>query len=246
MIYFSRGIWNSNSKFWVSLSVSLWSLICPAISLRVISEQNTWVFWFDRERARATPNSPPRPYVNRANYKYLYRFFDNSDNALRLPIFFQKPPFLRVIVLCVFVDYLRLNDLKLPLRSWKAGRFSRMSLTSNSHPIVTRGSRVSRTPPHHTLPAFLNLYGSSDTWGRMSPQRQFRHFWVRFLSSIQNERDRKLWRGYIQTKFLNSDHSIVISDNIFAKIIFEKRPPTMTKKDFLFQVILNFQLIGSY
>ena len=24
----------------------------------------------------------------------------------------------------------------------------------NSHPIVTRGSRVSRAPPHHTLPRF--------------------------------------------------------------------------------------------
>ena len=27
----------------------------------------------------------------------------------------------------------------------------------NSHPIVTRGSWVSRAPPHHTFPAFLNL-----------------------------------------------------------------------------------------
>ena len=29
----------------------------------------------------------------------------------------------------------------------------------SSHPIVTRGSRVSRAPPHHTLPTFLNLNG---------------------------------------------------------------------------------------
>ena len=38
-----------------------------------------------------------------------------------------------------------------------------MSLTGNSHPIVTSGSRVSRAPPHHTLrgdlPAFINLHG---------------------------------------------------------------------------------------
>ena len=34
-----------------------------------------------------------------------------------------------------------------------------MSLRGNSHPILTRGSRVSRAPPHHTLPAFLNLHG---------------------------------------------------------------------------------------
>ena len=30
----------------------------------------------------------------------------------------------------------------------------------SSHPIVTRGSRISRAPPYHTLPAFLNLNGS--------------------------------------------------------------------------------------
>ena len=35
-----------------------------------------------------------------------------------------------------------------------------MSLTGNSHPFVTRGSHVSRAPPHHTLPAFVNLHGS--------------------------------------------------------------------------------------
>ena len=29
----------------------------------------------------------------------------------------------------------------------------------SSHPIVTRGSRVSRAPARHTLPAFLNLDG---------------------------------------------------------------------------------------
>ena len=38
-----------------------------------------------------------------------------------------------------------------------------MSLTRNSHPIVTRVSRVSRAPPRLTLqgdsPAFLNLHG---------------------------------------------------------------------------------------
>ena len=38
-----------------------------------------------------------------------------------------------------------------------------MSLTGNSHTIVKRGSRVSRTPPYHTLPgglpAILNLHG---------------------------------------------------------------------------------------
>ena len=50
----------------------------------------------------------------------------------------------------------------IPLRSWKAWRFERMSLIRNSHTMVTRGSRVPRAPPLHTLreslPAFLNLH----------------------------------------------------------------------------------------
>ena len=36
-----------------------------------------------------------------------------------------------------------------------------MSLTGNSHSIVTPGARVSRAPPHYTLPAFLNLHGTN-------------------------------------------------------------------------------------
>ena len=31
----------------------------------------------------------------------------------------------------------------------------------NTHPIVTRGSRDSRAPKHHTLPAFINIHGTS-------------------------------------------------------------------------------------
>ena len=41
-----------------------------------------------------------------------------------------------------------------PLRSSKTGRFEKMVSFDNSHPIVTRGSRVSRPPPHHTSPRF--------------------------------------------------------------------------------------------
>ena len=33
----------------------------------------------------------------------------------------------------------------------------------SNHPIVTRGFRVSRAPPHHTLPAFVNP-NSIRTW----------------------------------------------------------------------------------
>ena len=50
--------------------------------------------------------------------------------------------------------------LFLPLRSWKAGRFERVPLIGNSHSFVTRGFRVSRAPPYHILPAFLNLHGT--------------------------------------------------------------------------------------
>ena len=35
-----------------------------------------------------------------------------------------------------------------------------MLLFDSSHSIVTRDCRVPRAPPHHTLPAFLNLNGS--------------------------------------------------------------------------------------
>ena len=37
----------------------------------------------------------------------------------------------------------------------------------SSHPIVTRGSRVSHAPPHHTVPAFLNLHGSIKQNGKI-------------------------------------------------------------------------------
>ena len=47
-----------------------------------------------------------------------------------------------------------------PLRSKKAGRFEKMLHFDSSHPIVTRGSSVSRTSPYFALPAFLNLKGT--------------------------------------------------------------------------------------
>ena len=41
----------------------------------------------------------------------------------------------------------------------KAGRLERMSLTGNSHPIVTRDYRVPRAPPPHIHTAFLDIHG---------------------------------------------------------------------------------------
>ena len=59
-----------------------------------------------------------------------------------------------VLTLCEF-------RLTVPLRSWKAGRFLLASILLTVRPIVTCGSRGSRAPPHHTLPTFLNLHGST-------------------------------------------------------------------------------------
>ena len=49
--------------------------------------------------------------------------------------------------------------IELPLRSCKAGRFLVASILLTVRPIVKCGPRVSRAPPHHTLPASLNLHG---------------------------------------------------------------------------------------
>ena len=48
----------------------------------------------------------------------------------------------------------------LSLRSKKTGRFEKMLHFGNSHLFAIRGSRVSRAPLYHILPAFLNLNGT--------------------------------------------------------------------------------------
>ena len=55
------------------------------------------------------------------------------------------------------VHILRLDFIS--LRSKKAGRLEKILHLENSHSIVTRGSCISRAPPHHILPTFLNLNG---------------------------------------------------------------------------------------
>ena len=47
--------------------------------------------------------------------------------------------------------------LFLSFRYEKAGIFEKMLHFDSSHQIVTCGSRVSRAPPHHILPSFINL-----------------------------------------------------------------------------------------
>ena len=52
------------------------------------------------------------------------------------------------------------------LRSCEAGRFQRMSLTGNSHPIVTRGCRVFHAPSYHTLQLFEIIMAKVPWWFR--------------------------------------------------------------------------------
>ena len=47
------------------------------------------------------------------------------------------------------------------LRSKKADGFEEIVQFSSSHSIVKRGYCVSRAPPHHNLPASLNLHDST-------------------------------------------------------------------------------------
>ena len=57
-----------------------------------------------------------------------------------------------------------------------------MSFTGKCHPIVTRGSRVSRALSHHTLPAFVNLNGSY----------MYRCFMMNLLFSDQRAKEKAL------------------------------------------------------
>ena len=61
-----------------------------------------------------------------------------------------------------------------------------MSLTGNIHPIVTRGSRVSRAPPHHSIPAFLNLHGRK--WYGLGGGQKVKNIFnlERFFKKVKN------------------------------------------------------------
>ena len=62
-----------------------------------------------------------------------------------------------------FLTNFVIETLLIKLRAFKARKFERVPLKGNSHSIVTRGFRVSRAPPCHTLrggfSAFLNFHG---------------------------------------------------------------------------------------
>ena len=88
-----------------------------------------------------------------------FLFISRWEIIFLLKFLLIKTPGIRAIVMPHY--HINSLNLRLPWRSWKAERFQRMFLTGNSHPIVTRGSHVSRVPPHHTLPAVINLHGRS-------------------------------------------------------------------------------------
>ena len=71
----------------------------------------------------------------------------------------KKGHFEFIICLISYSLYNYFTIILLPFSSWKPGRFQRIFSFGNSHPIVRR---VSRAPPHHTFPAFLNLDGMID------------------------------------------------------------------------------------
>ena len=77
-----------------------------------------------------------------------------------------------------------------------------MSLTANSHPIVSRGCRVSRAPPHHTLrgglPAFINLHGRKCTFGKP---------------------DKLLWDKLRDLRYL---HLFITSPGISSRLFFDR------------------------
>ena len=74
--------------------------------------------------------------------------------------------------------------IKYIIKILKARRFEIILRFDNSQSIVTRGSRVSRAPPHHTLPAFFNLNGKKiyhrkfkTLASKLAPKNQI--FWKR-------------------------------------------------------------------
>ena len=83
----------------------------------------------------------------------------------RVHIWTFSPVSAKVRLLLKITRYLKIAlpiiYFQVPLKSSKAEKFERMSITGNSHLLVTRGSRVSPAPPYHILPAFPNIHGRS-------------------------------------------------------------------------------------
>ena len=76
----------------------------------------------------------------------------------------------------------------------------------SSHPIMTRGSRVSSAPPHHTLPASQNFHGMlilksyfrSTSW-RLG--RDARSHWPYGISVRKSGRERNI-QDRLKIKFV--------------------------------------------
>ena len=84
-----------------------------------------------------------------------------------------------------------------PLRSKKAGRFEKLLSFARSHSVLKRSSRA---PQHHTLPAFLNLKGSTSVilailFSDILIQILFQNW--RFSPCFSSREDRILFRNNI-------------------------------------------------
>ena len=64
----------------------------------------------------------------------------------------------------------------------------------SSNPIVTRDSRVSRAPPHHNLPAFLNLNGSKSATLWISKYKILSEIWMSEPHIGLNKWNQNSWR----------------------------------------------------
>ena len=84
------------------------------------------------------------------------------DNYFRTEILWSHRKKNHKIIFLKHASRIHKKLINVQLRSWKAWRFSIASVLLTVRPIVTCGSRVSRAPPHHTLPDFLNLHGSKN------------------------------------------------------------------------------------
>ena len=120
----------------------------------------------------------------------------------------------------VFSDLLK----NLQLRFLKAGRFERVSLTGNSHPIVTRGSRVSRAPhPSRRLPRFSesSWYVNSHAFGDeyLNDKRWTVQNWL-LLQLFANILHHQYFIKEDKNNFGNFSRKFVSA--IFVKILFWK------------------------
>ena len=113
-----------------------WKFLVIQIILNWQIEKQTVSLWdlfkdFKREERSAALLSVPQKL---ATFIFANLFIDDSELKIVFKVYQQS--------------------LKYIIKILKSGEIRETPRFARSHPIVTRGSV---TPPHHTLPAFLNL-----------------------------------------------------------------------------------------